>query len=158
MLPPMLQISNDDGSGGYHSPCSATAALTSALSSPGCATAVRVTGSDGDVAHLFGGQDDRAVERGCAAGKPGAHTAGHDGDCVGGGPPQRRLYVSSAAWSHHRQRRARVRIERAVLPIGRQDVGIGDDRSVGQLVDQAGQHIRSHGSILRARITGRSQT
>ena len=45
MLPPMLQISNDDGSGGYHSPCSATAFLTSALSSPGCTTAVRVTGS-----------------------------------------------------------------------------------------------------------------
>ena len=45
MLPPMLQISNDDGSGGYHMPCSATAFFTSALSRPGCATAVRVTGS-----------------------------------------------------------------------------------------------------------------
>jgi hypothetical protein len=45
MLPPMLQISNDDGSGGYHSPYSATAFLTSALSSPGWTTAVRVTGS-----------------------------------------------------------------------------------------------------------------
>src|SRR6185312_11218448 len=45
MLPPMLQISNDDGSGGYHSPYSATVFLTSALSRPGCTTAVRVTGS-----------------------------------------------------------------------------------------------------------------
>jgi hypothetical protein len=45
MLPPMLQISNDDGSGGYHSPYSATVFFTSALSSPGWATAVRVTGS-----------------------------------------------------------------------------------------------------------------
>jgi hypothetical protein len=45
MLPPMLQISYDDGSGGYHSPHSATAFFTSALSRPGCATAVRVTGS-----------------------------------------------------------------------------------------------------------------
>src|ERR1700731_1208331 len=41
----MLQISYDDGSGGYHSPCSATAFLTSALNSPGCTTAVRVTAS-----------------------------------------------------------------------------------------------------------------
>ncbi len=45
MLPPMLQISNDDGSGGYQSPYSATAFFTSALSRPGCTTAVRVTGS-----------------------------------------------------------------------------------------------------------------
>ena len=45
MFPPMLQISYDDGSGGYHSPCSATARFTSALKSPGCTTAVRVTGS-----------------------------------------------------------------------------------------------------------------
>src|SRR5271165_2646491 len=41
----MLQISNDDGSGGYHRSCSATAFLTSALNSPGWHTAVRVTGS-----------------------------------------------------------------------------------------------------------------
>ena len=45
MLPPILQISYDDGSGGYHRPHSATAFLTSTLSRPGCATAVRVTGS-----------------------------------------------------------------------------------------------------------------
>ena len=45
MLPPMLQISNDDGSGGYHRPCSAAAFFTSALNSPGWQTAVRVTGS-----------------------------------------------------------------------------------------------------------------
>src|SRR5689334_6833076 len=45
MLPPMLQISNDDGSGGYHNPYSATAFFTSAFNSPGCTTAVRVTGS-----------------------------------------------------------------------------------------------------------------
>ncbi len=38
-LPPMEQISYDDGSGGYHSPCSAAAALTSALNAPGSTTA-----------------------------------------------------------------------------------------------------------------------
>lgn len=41
----MLQISNEDGSGGYHRPYSAAAFFTSALNSPGWHTAVRVTGS-----------------------------------------------------------------------------------------------------------------
>ena len=44
-LPPIEQISNDDGSGGYQRPCSAAAAFTSALNTPGSTTAVRVTGS-----------------------------------------------------------------------------------------------------------------
>src|SRR5256885_2385505 len=39
------QISNDDGSGGYQSPCSRAAAFTSALSRPGCTVAVMATGS-----------------------------------------------------------------------------------------------------------------
>src|ERR1700738_4205144 len=52
MLPPMLQISYDDGSGGYHSPYSATVFFTSALSSPGWHTAVRVTGST-SMARIF---------------------------------------------------------------------------------------------------------
>ncbi len=38
-LPPIEQISYDDGSGGYHSPCSAAAAFTSALNAPGSTTA-----------------------------------------------------------------------------------------------------------------------
>src|SRR5699024_11642239 len=44
-FPPIEQISYEEGSGGYQSPCSAAAALTSALSSPGWIVAVRVTGS-----------------------------------------------------------------------------------------------------------------
>ena len=38
-LPPIEQISNDDGSGGYHSPSADAAALTSALKAPGSTTA-----------------------------------------------------------------------------------------------------------------------
>ena len=38
-LPPIEQISYDDGSGGYQSPCSRAAALTSALKAPGSTTA-----------------------------------------------------------------------------------------------------------------------
>src|SRR5699024_3928001 len=45
ILPPIEQNSTDDGSGGYHSPCSAAATLTSALKAPGWTTAVRVNGS-----------------------------------------------------------------------------------------------------------------
>ena len=45
MLPPIEQISYEDGSGGYHRPCSAAAALTSALKAPGSTTATRVMGS-----------------------------------------------------------------------------------------------------------------
>ena len=44
-LPPIEQNWNEAGSGGYQRPCSAAAALTSALNAPGCETTVRVTGS-----------------------------------------------------------------------------------------------------------------
>ena len=45
MLPPIEQISYDEGSGGYHSPCAAAAAFTSALKAPGSTTATRVATS-----------------------------------------------------------------------------------------------------------------
>ena len=38
-FPPIEQISKEDGSGGYHRPCSRAAAFTSALNSPGCTRA-----------------------------------------------------------------------------------------------------------------------
>ena len=41
MLPPIEQNSYDDGSGGYHRPCSPAAAFTSALNAPGSTTATR---------------------------------------------------------------------------------------------------------------------
>ena len=44
-LPPIEQISYDEGSGGYQRPCSAAAALTCAFIAPGSVTTVRVTGS-----------------------------------------------------------------------------------------------------------------
>ena len=50
-LPPIEHISNEDGSGGYQSPCSAAARFTSTLSTPGWATATRDTGSIADLAH-----------------------------------------------------------------------------------------------------------
>lgn len=44
-LPPMVDDSHEPGSGGYQSPCSATAAVSAALTTPGCTTAIRLTGS-----------------------------------------------------------------------------------------------------------------
>src|SRR5688572_11773347 len=45
MLPPMEQMSHDDGSGGYQSPCSAAAAFTAELSAPGSTNATWTSGS-----------------------------------------------------------------------------------------------------------------
>ncbi len=44
-LPPIEQISNDEGSGGYQRPSAAAAFLTSALNAPGCTTATRAATS-----------------------------------------------------------------------------------------------------------------
>ncbi len=44
-LPPIEQISKDDGSGGYHSPCRPASAFTSTLRSPGCTVAIIAPGS-----------------------------------------------------------------------------------------------------------------
>ena len=44
-LPPIVDHGALAGSGGYHRPCSATAALTSLLTAPGCTTQTRLSGS-----------------------------------------------------------------------------------------------------------------
>src|SRR5690606_11440242 len=44
-LPPIVENVKLAGSGGYQSPCSAAAALRSALTTPGCTVAVSVVGS-----------------------------------------------------------------------------------------------------------------
>ncbi len=131
MLPPMLQISNDDGSGGYHSPYSATAFLTSALSRPGCATAVRVAGST--VMSRIRSVDSTTPPSSAVAppDSPVPAPRGHHRDTVGGGPAQHRLHLLGAPRPHHGQRGARVRVGGTVLAVGRDDVGIGDDGALG---------------------------
>ena len=44
-LPPIEQISYEEGSGGYQNPAAAAALLTSAFIAPGWATATRIAGS-----------------------------------------------------------------------------------------------------------------
>ena len=79
MLPPMLQISNEEGSGGYHRSCWATAFFTSALNSPGWHGGGASNGVDRDVAHLLRRQHDAVVDGGSPAGQPAARSARHDG-------------------------------------------------------------------------------
>ena len=67
MLPPIEQISYDDGSGGYHRSCSAAAAFTSALKAPGSTTATLAVRVDLDGAHAFEAEHQAAVDGGGAA-------------------------------------------------------------------------------------------
>jgi len=86
---------------------------------------------DGDVPHLLGGQHDAAVERSRTAGQTGAHAAGDHRDAMGAGPAQHGLHLIGATRTDHRHRGSRRRIGGAVVPVGLEDVRIGDDRAVG---------------------------
>ena len=59
------------------------------------------------------------------------------------GPAQRRSAHLGASRTHHRQRLARRRVERAVLPVAVGDGGVGDDHAVGQVGDQAVDNAHS---------------
>ena len=92
-LPPIEQISYDDGSGGYQSPCSAAAAFTSTLSAPGSTTATRHAGSI-SIARIRSG--DSTIPPSTAlrpAGETGAGAPGHDGHPVPGRPAHRGLHL-----------------------------------------------------------------
>ncbi len=89
----MEQISYDEGSGGYHRPCSAAAALTSTFSAPGSAIATWQAGSISTDAHPVQRDGDAAVDGRRAAGQPGAGAARHDRDPVLGGPPHGLLHL-----------------------------------------------------------------
>ncbi len=113
---------------------------------PGLADRGTRDGVDDDVAHLLRRQHDSAVDRGGATGQTGAHAAGHHRYLVGGRPPQNGLHLFGPQRAHDGQGFARRRIQRAVLPVSLGDRGIGDDHSLGQLGNQAGQRISGHGS------------
>ena len=63
MLPPIEQISYDEGSGGYQRPCSAAAALTSALNAPALDDGDSRSSVDLDRAHTLQAQDDAPGHR-----------------------------------------------------------------------------------------------
>src|SRR3954452_4321184 len=146
MLPPMLQISNDDGSGGYHSPYSATVFFTSAFNRPGCATAVRVTGSTvmsrifsvlstmPPVSAVAPPHRPVPIPRGTTAIL--LAVAQRITVCTSSVRRGRPTHPARARWGAPRpppaRRRARPGVKGTSLPVGRQDVGVGDDDAIGQ--------------------------
>jgi hypothetical protein len=103
---------------------------------------------DDDVAHLLCRQHDPAIHRGRAAGQAGAHTACHHRNVVGGGPPQHGLNLFGPPRPHHGDRLSGRRIQGTVLPVALGDRGVGDDRALWELGDQAGQRVCGHGLDL----------
>ena len=140
MLPPMLQISNDDGSGGYHRPCSATAFLTSALSRPGWTTAVRVTGST-VMSRIF--SVDSTMPPSTAVAPPDSPVPIPRGTtAIRLAVAHRRTVCTSSVRRRpdHGHRGAGVGIGGPVLAIGLQNVRVGDDGAVGKFGSQAVDH------------------
>lgn len=99
---------------------------------------------DGDVAHLFGGQHDPAIQGGRPARKAATGSSGHHGHLVRTGPTQHRLHLFGAPWPDDCQRFAGRRVKGPVLPVAVGDGGVGDHHPLGQLGHQASQHIGIH--------------
>ena len=131
-LPPIEQISYDDGSGGYHSPCSAAAALTSTLRAPGSTTATRAAGSISTARIRSSDSDDAAVDRGRSAREPRAGATRHDGHPVPGRPAHGGLHVLGA--TRPARRPAASRPAASCDQSWRYfsiDLGVGDHHAVG---------------------------
>ena len=131
-LPPIEHISNDDGSGGYHSPCSAAAFFTSTLSSPGWVIATREMGSM-RMSRIFSSESttppSTAVE---PPDSPEPAPRGYHRDVVRRGPAQHRLHVLGAGRPHDGDRPPGIRISRPVLPVPLDHIAIGEHRALGQ--------------------------
>ena len=134
----MEQISYDEGSGGYHRPCSAAAALTSTFNAPGLDDRDLAGGVDLDRAHPVQGDRDAAVDGRGPAGQPGAGAARHDRDPVLGGPPHGLLHLRRGLGTHHRDRRAGRAVPREVLAVLVDLRGTGRHDAVGKIGDQPG--------------------
>ena len=108
-LPPIEQISKDDGSGGYQSPCSAAASFTSWLNAPGSTTATWQSVSISMALHPLEAEDDAAVDGARPTGETAARTSGHDRNVMGRSPPDDGLHLAGILGTHHRERGAGVR-------------------------------------------------
>ena len=106
MLPPIEQISNELGSGGYQRPSASAARLTSTLRAPGSTTATRLAVSISTARHPLERQDDATVDGERAARQPRPGPARHDGDAVRRRPAHRGLHLLGALGPHGGQRRA----------------------------------------------------
>ena len=68
--------------------------------------------------------------------RPEPAPRGTTGTCVGRGPPQYGLDVLGAGRAHDRARPPGIRIARPVLAVRRDQVPVGEDRTLGQFGDQ----------------------
>ena len=101
-LPPIEQISYDDGSGGYQSPCSAAAAFTAALSAPGSTTATwqSVSISTAAIRSRLSTMPPSTARR--AAAQPAARAARDHRHPVLRRPADRGLHLAGVLGADHR--------------------------------------------------------
>ena len=92
-LPPMLQISYDDGSGGYHSPYFGDGLFHVGVEQAGLRDRGAGDRVDGDGPHLLGRQHDPAVDGRRPAGQPATGAARYHRNPMGRRPAQNRLYL-----------------------------------------------------------------
>ena len=142
MLPPIEHISNDDGSGGYHRPCSRAAALTAAFSAPGSTTATRLAGSMliERIRSRLSTMPPVTAED--PPDSPLPAPRGTTGDPVSGRPPHDGLHLAGVVRAQHRQRHAGIRIAGPVVAVVLDQHRIGDQRVGrkfgGELVQRGG--------------------
>ena len=138
-LPPIEQNSYDDGSGGYQSPCSAAAALTSLLKAPGSTTATWQVGSISTAAirsRLSTMPPSTALD---PPERPLPGAPRHHRHPVRRRPPDRGLHLSGVLRADHGHGGAGVGVLGAVPAVLLDPLGVGDDDTLGQGVDQLGE-------------------
>ena len=138
MLPPIEQISNELGSGGYQRPCSAAARLTSTLSAPGSTTATRlaVSISTARIRSVDSTMPPSTASAPPDSPEPGA--ARHDGDAVRARPAHRRLHVVGGLGPHGGERGAGAGVVGPVEAVLLHGIRGGDHDPVGQQPDELG--------------------
>ena len=147
-LPPIEQISNEDGSGGYQRPCASRLGLDLRIEEPGLDDRHHRARVDRDGPHPLRRQRDAAVDRRRAARQAGTGTPGDDRDAEARGDPQRRLHVGGGGGADDGCRSARLGGHGAVVPVALDEVGLDQDGSGGQLLDQrrdSARLRRAHG-------------
>ncbi len=147
MLPPIEQISYDDGSGGYQRSCSAAAAFTWAFISPGCTTAVRVTGSMSIVVIRSVETTRQPSTADAPPDSPLPAPRGTTGRSLAAANRTAACTSSVDPDPHHRQRDARVGVVGAVPAVLVHPLRVGDDHVLTELRDERPEvdlHCSSH--------------
>ncbi len=157
-LPPIEQISYDEGSGGYQRPCSAAAALTSAFSAPGSTTAMRVAGST-SIARMRSSETTRQPSSADAPpDSPVPAPRGHDGETVLGGEAYGGLHVLGARRAYDREGDPGGRVVGAVPAIAVHPVGVDQQHAVGQLAGERVEIGRHGAGQSSARVSAESES